>query len=70
MKKPTQKAAAKKAKTAPKTVIAIKRGVVKAVKPKAGFGDNVKGTAKKPKAGTKAKEKGKVKTVAKKKSRR
>ena len=52
-----EKAASKMAKAAPKTVIAVKRGVLKPVKPKAGFGDNVKGTAKKPKAGPKAKAK-------------
>jgi GTP-binding protein len=62
-----QKEAARQVKPAPKRVIAVKRGVVKAVKPKAGFGDNIKGTAKKPKAGPKAKAN---KAKAKKKRKR
>ena len=41
----------------PKPRLAAKKGVVRPVKPKAGFGDNIKGTAKKPKAGPKAKKK-------------
>ena len=56
-----QKETARKAKPAPGRATPVKRGVVKPVKPKAGFGDNIKGTAKKPKAGPKAKAKKKQK---------
>jgi GTP-binding protein len=56
-----QKETARKVKPVSRRATPVKRGVVKPVRPKAGFGDNIKGTAKKPKAGPKAKAKKKQK---------